>query len=620
VDGRHRLPDEAERLIRLFVNFAALPAGRHLWASGVASREFVFNCHAAGWDDLTSHFGFMLDQLMQGGGVGSNYSNRYLERLAPITSAPNLLLFCARDHRDWNDLEPLLAVERIYAPPIMVHDSREGWRDALTTLIDAHQDPRCRTVAFDLSALRHNGSPIARSGGTAAGPAALAQLLKHVSDQLSQLVGRRLSTSAAMNIDHAIARTAAAGGTRRAARMAVKSWRDTDVMAFIDAKAMPGDHWTTNLSVEIDDEFVEAARKAEPRALAVLDEVVAGMLRNGEPGLWNASLSNAGERGAVVAPNPCGEVALEAWESCTIGHVNLSYFDDDVAAMADAHRLMARFLIRSTFTTVDDPSRRTVLQRNRRIGVGHFGYHGWVVGQGVRYSESHRDASIQTLLRRLHAVTREAADAYADELGIARPVKVTTVAPTGTVAKLAGASEGIQPIFSRHYLRRIRLAAGSQEAADLREQGYGIEPDEAASNTVVVTIPTRDLLVEHARTRWGAQGDRLVESADEIELKDFLSVQRMYQECYADNAVSATGHIPQRSYARSELAALLLDVADTLKGTTVLVDGRWRQAPYERISELEYLAHAARTASAAEACLDGCCIAPPRELISVGGS
>ena len=53
VDGNLRLvplryhePDERGQLERLFLDFAALPAGRHLWISGVTGRQFLFNCHA----------------------------------------------------------------------------------------------------------------------------------------------------------------------------------------------------------------------------------------------------------------------------------------------------------------------------------------------------------------------------------------------------------------------------------------------------------------------------------------------------------------------------------------------------------------------------------------------
>src|SRR5690606_41290163 len=62
-------------------DFKILPAGRHLWASGVPGRQYLFNCHVSGWNEqITDHFQFTFLRLMEGGGVGANYSNRYLEQ------------------------------------------------------------------------------------------------------------------------------------------------------------------------------------------------------------------------------------------------------------------------------------------------------------------------------------------------------------------------------------------------------------------------------------------------------------------------------------------------------------------------------------------------------------
>ncbi len=48
-DKRHELDDERDLLINLMRDFKILPAGRHLWASGVKGRQYLFNCHVSGW-------------------------------------------------------------------------------------------------------------------------------------------------------------------------------------------------------------------------------------------------------------------------------------------------------------------------------------------------------------------------------------------------------------------------------------------------------------------------------------------------------------------------------------------------------------------------------------------
>src|SRR5690606_15907372 len=60
----------------------------------------------------------------------------------------------------------------------------------------------------------------------------------------------------AMRIDHAIAKAIVAGGVRRSARMSIMRWDDPLIFEFINIKA-EGGHWTTNISVEVDQEFLD---------------------------------------------------------------------------------------------------------------------------------------------------------------------------------------------------------------------------------------------------------------------------------------------------------------------------------------------------------------------------
>lgn len=71
---------EREALLDLIGNMKVLPAGRHLKSSGV-NNFALNNCWAAGWDPAKpeEHFTFTLLRLAEGGGVGSNYSERFFE-------------------------------------------------------------------------------------------------------------------------------------------------------------------------------------------------------------------------------------------------------------------------------------------------------------------------------------------------------------------------------------------------------------------------------------------------------------------------------------------------------------------------------------------------------------
>ena len=118
---------------------------------------------------------------------------------------------------------------------------------------------------------------------------------------------------------------------------------------------------------------------------------------------------------------------------------------------------MTRFLIRATYGDVNDPKRGLSWTANRRIGVGHLGVQGFWAKHGLRYSRIPGDPKAESLLYVMSQAVREMARAYAFELRIPEPVKVTTVAPTGSIAKLPGVSEGIHPIYARHFERRVRF-------------------------------------------------------------------------------------------------------------------------------------------------------------------
>jgi ribonucleoside-triphosphate reductase len=583
---------EREKLIDLFYDFKALPAGRHLWMSGVPGRQYLFNCHHAGWvkDVVEEHFEFTFDQLMQGGGVGANYSNKYVELFGPIKHCVDVHIVCDPSHPNYGEFAHLISdsYSHEWGGAIRVEDSREGWVSSLGSLIAAFWNHK-EEIVLDLSLVRERGARIRTFGGTACGPGPLASMLMNVATLLNGNVHNTMSSLDAMEIDHRIAEVVQAGNVRRSARMSIKHWADHDIMDFLRCKEDDGSHWTTNISVEIDDDFfksLKAKTKKGERAREVYQKTVEGMLKNGEPGFYNRSLAQKGEVGQVSSTNPCGEIALEEFENCNLGHVNLDAFYDDMVGAIEAHRLMTRYLVRATFGDVPNEKQRAVLARNRRIGVGHFGFQGFANKRGIRFSDSHRDTGIQQALSLFKSTVREAANDYAFSLRIPAPIKVTTVAPTGTIAKLNGRSEGIHPIYARYFERRVRFAADDLAVAEYAFKGNAIEDCIYSSDTKVVVFVTKESLVQEVEDL-GFDPD-IVEAANEVPLSDMLAVQAMYQELYADNAVSFTVNISPGEYSAEDVEKTLIHYLPRVKGTTLMVDESREQAPYTRISKEEY--------------------------------
>ena len=602
VPDEHHLPDEAERLTELLSTFAMVPGGRHLWVTGVPGRHYLSNCHRAGWgDDLATHFVFLFDELMKGGGVGGNYSDSYLAALPTPAGPVELRVTADERHPDHAEFAHRLSPPSS-AGAVAVPDSRHGWTAALKLVLDTAQAGGGR-VDLDVSDVRPRGSTIHGFGGTASGPGPLVEMLHAVAEVLNANVGRPLTSMAAMDICHAIASCVVAGNVRRSARMSIKHWADEDILDFIRCKEDTSEHWSTNISVEVDDAFFEALDAGDPQACVVFDAVIDGMLTNGEPGFFNSSTASVGERGDVRCTNPCGELALEEFEPCVIGSLNLAVLGTDLGAAAEAARLMARFLVRATHGDIENPRQREVVDRNRRIGVGLFGFQEWAAAHGVRYSDIHTSKALAAKLAVIADHARTAASAYAAELDIPAPIKVTSIQPTGSTAQLSGHTQGIHPVYARYFRRRVRYAEGDPLVAEHAARGRHVEPCRYTANTSVVSMICRDRILDDF-------DEDLIEQADEIDADTMMATQAFVQRHFADNAVSFSVNVPE-GMDRNELRAALLRWLPELKGTTVMVDGSRPQAPFERIDRETYdLLEAGGTAVVSQAmdeCASGAC-------------
>jgi adenosylcobalamin-dependent ribonucleoside-triphosphate reductase len=597
----------------------------------VKGRQYLFNCHVAPWgDELSRHFEFTFMRLMEGGGVGGNYSSKYLAPYGAPRRELDVHVVCDPMHQDYEEMKAagLLSTEydSDWAGAFEVEDSREGWADALVDLIDTFMtdgEVKHKARVYDVSRVRCKGSRLKTFGGTASGPGPFARMLQEIGAILSRsAVGdvAHLTPTEAMEIDHCVAECVVSGGVRRSARMAICAWDDPFIDAFLACKADGSKHWTTNVSVEITAAFVSALEAGDPEAVRVHRKVVEGMLLNGEPGYWNSTHSNEGEVNEVVATNPCGEIALPPTGACVLGHVNLDHFAPkerggrvDRKGLVRAHELMTRFLIRATYGDMTDDQQREVMHSERRIGVGHLGVQGYLAKQGVAYSKAPNSYAFRNLLNDLYDTVREEAREYAFQLRVPEPVKVTTVAPTGSIAKLPGVSEGIHPIYARHFMRRVRFSmpdpAQAATVQSYMNQGYLVEKCvyDQSGNTMVVAFPTKEKLV--AEVEELGYDPKIVESADEIKLWDMLAFQAMYQAEYADNAVSYTVNFPEGQYSTDEAAEIIKAWLPDLKGTTLMPDGTRAQAPYERITEEEFNTYAVTSVedSTDEDCATGAC-------------
>ncbi|MDQ2739524.1 MAG: hypothetical protein M3Y35_13115, partial [Actinomycetota bacterium] len=375
------------------------------------------------------------------------------------------------------------------------------------------------------------------------------------------------------------------------ARMSMMAWDDPQIWKFLRCKESHTQHWTTNISVEVNSAFHAALAVGDEHATKVLDAVAAGMAVNGEPGIVDSTAHSIGESAPMRMTNPCAEIALEfdpadaAGESCNIGSVDLASFGTDHFAASRAFRLMARFLLRATLNPYPGEAPGRIERRNRRIGVGIMGLQGWLATHGKKMTEFADDPGLRETMTGFRRAVRDSADSLADVLDIPRPRKVTAVAPTGSIAQLGGTGAGIHPVFARYFIRRVRYASTDPKLTGLAAKGYVIVDDVYAANTKVVEFPQQDTLA----ARYGD----LIEQADEIAPADFLAMQNAIQVTLCGgtdgNAVSSTGALPTGMDPAVLVDAMKSVLGKGIKGITMFPEASGRQlAPYERITQDQF--------------------------------
>jgi adenosylcobalamin-dependent ribonucleoside-triphosphate reductase len=216
-----------------------LMSGRHL-QHGDADQpsrnlEVFSNCS-------TSAASFLLFYLLlNGSGVGRSYDDDMM--VVDWDDCPNVRCVLDETHPDfvWGTDESTKDARHKYAKGENVHwfnvpDSREGWAQAIELMetMAFQKAFRDSILVIDFSGVRAKGSPIAgMQNRPSSGPRPMMDALH----KIATLKGARLPRwLQAMYVDHYLAEPVLVGGARRAARMAVKSWRDKSVLDFIRVK------------------------------------------------------------------------------------------------------------------------------------------------------------------------------------------------------------------------------------------------------------------------------------------------------------------------------------------------------------------------------------------------
>jgi len=443
-------------------------------------------------------------------------------------------------------------------------------------------------TGFAFSRLRPEGDVVGSTGGVASGPVSFINAFDAATDVVKQ------------------------GGTRRGANMGILHVTHPDVLRFIKSKE-DGTHLSNfNISVAVTEDFMVKAEKGEdydlvnPRTGQVSGQLNAGQVfqqmtelawRTGDPGIVFLDRINRDnpnpQLGDIESTNPCGEQPLLPYESCNLGSLNLArmvrYTADDVEVDWDRMSEVITTAVHMLDCVIDmndypiqeiaDMSRRT-----RRIGLGVMGWSDLLIQMGVRYDSVEALELAREVMKFIQEETYRASCELAESRGpfpewensaynegsASLPMRNSapvTIAPTGTISIIAGASSGIEPLFALSYVRNVmdntRLVEGNAflEAVARHEGFYTPELMERLAS--VGSLEDLDV------PEWVKNVFRV---SHDIDPRWHVRMQAAFQE-YTDNAVSKTINFSHEATVDDVAEAYRSAYTLGCKGITVYRDG-----------------------------------------------
>ena len=487
-----------------------------------------YNCSFLHIDDVRS-FGETLFLLLSGTGVGFSCQRRHINKL-PTLQMPR--------------------EEGVF----FVHDSINGWAQALDMLMDAYFYGRMRPV-FNYSQVREKGSYLVTTGAKAPGPAPLKFMLELVETKLKVAVGRRFRSIEIHDIICIIADCVLSGGIRRAALISLFDRTDDEML-----KAKHGSWWEKH----------PYRARANNSAVLPRDAVSKEQFKY----IYDMCIeSNAGEPGFLwtsdpnLGVNPCVEIALNNNQFCNLSTINQTEVKDKKDWL---NRVYAATLLGTLQAAYTDfpylrPSWKAQTEAEALLGVSCTGI-----------ADSHGQISSAWLTEGA-TLAKEVNTKYAKKLGINPAARITTIKPEGSSSCIFGSSSGIHERHAEHYLRRIRMNKDDALALYLKNTIPELVEDDVMSATgIVVTIPQESPSGALVRS---------VETAKSLFKRTVFYHDNWIKPGHTSggNTHNVSVTISYKDHEIQDLFDLLWDHRDSYTGISLLPfsDPNYQQLPFE---------------------------------------
>lgn len=422
--------------------------------------------------------------------------------------------------------------------------------DSLDSIMQTVKDAAIVTargggIGFDFSKIRPAGSLVSSTCGAALGPLGVIRILDGVINEIKQ------------------------SGRRRGALMGVLDINHPDVDRFIECKKVDGTITNFNLSVMVNDEFINKVRAGDERSNTIWTKVIANAHANGEPGVMfydniNRVSPYLKHGIKITASNPCGELSAPDWASCNLASINLSKFVNysayspffNITTFTIAIHTMVKLLNRVIDKNELPLENLTkFITKWRPIGLGIMGFHDALIKLGYKYGSDESFAFAELVASVLKKETDNLKEKYGNTTS-------TTIAPTGSISILAGCSWSIEPIFDYKVRRFYTDNSGEKYEFNLVHELFQEQEDRKVYDPNVFI------------------------KSSEIDPRTHLKVQSIFQN-YVDTAISKTIILPHDITLEDTKGIYLEAHRLGCKGVTIYRDMSRANQVYQKVEEKE---------------------------------
>jgi ribonucleoside-diphosphate reductase alpha chain len=455
-------------------------------------------------------------------------------------------------------------------------------------------------TGFSFSKIRAKGSLVRSTWGVASGPVSFMRLFDAATETIKQ------------------------GGVRRGANMAILRVDHPDILEFVHCKQDLKSINNFNISVGITDRFMKAVRHDEDHALIepssgavkgriqakeLFAQIVKSAWQSGDPGVVFLDRINFFNptplKGELESTNPCGEQPLLAFESCNLGSLNLGKYLDSMDPggrresrsrgvshlpgldrfdwnlyrrdIWTAVRFLDNVIDINTYPVVES---KKITLSNRKIGLGVMGFADLLLGLGIPYTSPSALEWGEAVMSFLDREAKRASADLARERGCfknwqgcfwqklgyekLRNATVSTVAPTGTISMIAGASSGIEPIFSAVFVRNV---LDGKKLVEVHPAVQKMIQQMTQQKTQNQTLDLEKISDEEMSKLLGP----VWTPSHQVPVKTHVQVQARFQR-HSDSAVSKTINLPESASVQDVADAYLYAYECGCKGITVYRD------------------------------------------------